>query len=268
MKRARLATRFLPDRRAQFFEPQPGPIRHRVRVWFVDLAPLSAPNLVAQTVTAILGIREDPRRSAREASIDAVRHRSLLLVFDNCEHLLTTCADLVEALIGAAPAARILTTTRETLRVAGEVVGRVPSLSRSEAEASVSAIGDAEATQLFIERASAVDATFAPTQESAGAIARICRHLEGIPLAIELAAARSAFLSPQQIEARLQDRFRFLRSDARSLSPATGRSRRPWTGATSFSRNSNASCFAGSRCSMAGGRSGRPSTCAPAKEST
>jgi DNA-binding winged helix-turn-helix (wHTH) protein len=124
-------------------------------VWWVDLAPLSAPDLVAQTIAAAPGVRESPHRSARDALLDGLRPRALLLVFDNCEHLITICAELVEALLRDAPAVRMLTTSREALGVSGEVVFRVPSLSLPEGVASVPALGEAEATQLFIERASA-----------------------------------------------------------------------------------------------------------------
>jgi non-specific serine/threonine protein kinase len=142
----------------------------------------------------------------------------LLLVLDNCEHLITACAELVEALLRGAPTLRILATSREALGVSGETVCRVPSLSLPEALASVpaDALIDAEATQLFIERASAVDPAFKPNPDNADTIARICRRLDGIPLAIELAAARVVVLSPAQIEARLQDRFRLLTGGART----------------------------------------------------
>ena len=187
-------------------------------VWLVDLAPLSVPDLVAQTIATVLGVREGPQRSARDVLLDTLRDRALLLVLDNCEHLIAACAELVEALLREAPALRILATSREALGVSGEIVYRVPSLSLPEALASVpvDALVDSEATQLFIERASAVDPAFAPTPDNADSIARICRRLDGIPLAIELAAARVVVLSPEQIEARLQDRFRLLTGGART----------------------------------------------------
>jgi predicted ATPase/DNA-binding winged helix-turn-helix (wHTH) protein len=186
-------------------------------VWLVDLAPLLVPDLVAQTIATALGIREGPR-SARDALLDTLRDRELLLVLDNCEHLIASCAELVEALLRGAPALRIVATSREALGVSGETVCRVPSLAVPEALASipVNALVDAEATQLFIERASTADPAFKPTPDNADAIARICRRLDGIPLAIELAAARVVVLSPEQIEARLQDRFRLLTGGART----------------------------------------------------
>jgi len=187
-------------------------------VWLVDLAPLSASDLLAQTIATALGVREGPQRSAGEALLDALRDRELLLVLDNCEHLIASCAELVEALLHGAPALRILATSREALGVPGETVYRVPSLSLPEEGASVpvDALADAEATQLFVDRASAVDSAFTPTPNNADAIARICRRLDGIPLAIELAAVRVVVLSPGQIEARLQDRFRLLTGGART----------------------------------------------------
>jgi non-specific serine/threonine protein kinase len=187
-------------------------------VWLVDLAPLSLPDLVAQTIATALGVREGPQRSARDVLLDGVRDRELLLVLDTCEHLIGSCAELVAALLRGAPALRILVTSREALGVSGETVFRVPSLSVPEALGSVSvdALTACEATQLFIERATAVDPAFVPTSENAEAIARVCRRLDGIPLAVELAAARVAVLSPEQIEARLQDRFRLLTGGART----------------------------------------------------
>ena len=187
-------------------------------VWLIDLAPLTSPDLVTQTIATALGIREGPQRSARDALLDTLRHRSLLLVIDNCEHLIAPCAEIVEALLRAATAVRIVATSREPLGVSGETVWQVPSLSLPEAPSSIlpEALLDSDATRLFVERASAVDRAFAPTQVSAGAIGRICRRLDGLPLAIELAAARIVTLSPQQIEARLQDRFRLLTASPRT----------------------------------------------------
>lgn len=187
-------------------------------VWLVDLAPLSAPDLIAPTIATTLGIREGPQRPARDALLDGLRSRQLLLVLDNCEHVIGACAELVQTLLHHAPTVRILATSREALGVPGETICRVPSLSIPEALALVrhDALLDIEATQLFVERASGVDPTFKPTPDNADAIARICRRLDGIPLAIELAAARVVVLSPAQIEARLQDRFRLLTGGART----------------------------------------------------
>lgn len=187
-------------------------------VWLVDLAPLSAPDLIAQTIATTLGIREGPQRPIGDALLDGLRARQLLLVLDNCEHLIVACAELVQELLHHAPGLRILATSREALGVPGETICPVPSLSIPGAQEAVTAdaLLDVEATQLFVERASSVDPTFRPTPDNAEAIARICRRLDGIPLAIELAAVRVTVLSPAQIEARLQDRFRLLTGGART----------------------------------------------------
>jgi non-specific serine/threonine protein kinase len=187
-------------------------------VWLVDLGPLSAPDLVAQTIATALGIREGPQRSASDALVDRLRDRELLLVLDTCEHLIAACAELLEALLRGAPALRILATSREALGVPGETVRRVPSLSLPEAQASVplDVLEQSDATQLFIERARAVDPGFTLTLDNAEMVVRICRRLDGIPLAIELAAARVNVLSPAQIAARLQDRFRLLTGGTRT----------------------------------------------------
>jgi predicted ATPase/DNA-binding winged helix-turn-helix (wHTH) protein len=187
-------------------------------VWFADFAPLSGPDLMTQTVATAVGIREVPRRSLRESLLDQLRDRELLLVLDNCEHLIAPCAELVEALLRGAPALRIVVTSREVLAMPGEIVCRVPSLSLPPAltPLSVTALADSEATRLFVERATAADPAFCTTDRNAGAIARICQRLDGIPLAIELAAARVAVLTPEQIEARLDDRFRLLTGSMRT----------------------------------------------------
>ena len=197
-------------------------------VWLVDLAPLSVPDLVAQAIATAVGVREGPQRSARDALLANLRSRELLLVLDNCEHLIASCAELVEILLRGTQALRIVSTSREALGVSGEIVCRVPSLSLPEATPSVpvAALAYCEATQLFIERARAFDSAFTPTPDNADAIARICARLDGIPLAIELAAARLAVLSPQQIEARLHDRFRLLTGGARTAVAADARSNR------------------------------------------
>jgi predicted ATPase/DNA-binding winged helix-turn-helix (wHTH) protein len=187
-------------------------------VWLVDLAPLSLPELVAQTVATVLGVREGSQRSAGDALLDKLRNRLLLLVLDTCEHLVGACADFVERLLREAPGVRIIATSREALAVSGETVWRVPSLALPETMVSrpLDALIHSDATLLFIERARAADSTFTPTLDNADIIVSICRRLDGIPLAIELAAARAVVLSPEQIAARLHDRFRLLTGGART----------------------------------------------------
>jgi predicted ATPase/DNA-binding winged helix-turn-helix (wHTH) protein len=187
-------------------------------VWLIDLAPLTTPALIAQTIATVIGVRESAHRSVRQALVEYLRHREVLLILDTCEHLIDACAELVEVLLREAPRLRIVATSREALGVAGEAVFRVPSLSvpSTSAPLSADALRASEATQLFVERATAIDPDFTPSAANAGSIARICHRLDGIPLAIELAAARVVMLSPEQIEERLQDRFRLLTGGTRT----------------------------------------------------
>ena len=184
--------------------------------WMVDLGTLSRSDLIPEMIAEVLGLREDAHRSARETLRDYLARREVLLVLDTCEHMVADCAALAEALLHESPGLRIIATSREALTVAGEVVYRVPSLSIPEPDHAATAVLDAEAVRLFVDRASALDVTFRVAPASAEAIARICRRLDGIPLAIELAAARIPVLTPAQIEERLQDRFRLLTGNART----------------------------------------------------
>jgi non-specific serine/threonine protein kinase len=188
-------------------------------VWVVDLAALSDPNLVAQTVAATLGLREGPLKSIDDALLEYVRNRKMLVVFDNCEHLIAACAQLAERLLRSAAGLHIVTTSREALGVSGEVVWRIPSLSLPDpvASASAEALIRSDAGRLFVERAAAVDPAFTLTAANAATVAEICQRLDGIPLAIELAAARLKLISIDQIHARLSDRFRLLTGGSRTV---------------------------------------------------
>lgn len=181
-------------------------------VSLIDLAPLTASALICEAIAARVGVRESARRSVREAVIAYVRDRKLLLVLDTCEHLIDGCAELAEALLREAPELRIVATSREALGVRGEIVYRVPSLSLPDATspATVTELRDFEATQLFLERATPFAIPSAPGALDSAAVVRICSRLDGIPLAIELAAARVGVLSVGEVETRLQDRFRLL----------------------------------------------------------
>ena len=186
--------------------------------WVVDLSALADPRLVTQAVASVFDIREGPNRPILDALHGYLRNRQILLVLDNCEHLITACAHFVDALLRAADRVCILATSREGLGITGETVWRVPSLSLpdlSEA-ASVETLLRHDAVRLFIERASAVDSTFAFTAANAAAVAEVCVRLDGIPLALELAAARVKVLSIAQIHARLNDRFRLLTGGSRT----------------------------------------------------
>jgi non-specific serine/threonine protein kinase len=187
-------------------------------VWIVDLAPLSEPALIPQTIAAILGVRDVPNRPLRDGLAEYFRARCLLLVLDNCEHLIAACARLVEPLLRVASNLHVLATSREGLGIGGETVWRVPSLSVPEPsdELNRELLQQYEAVRLFADRAAAVAPAFAVTEDNATTVAAICRRLDGIPLAIELAAARLNVLSVDQINARLNDRFRLLTGGSRT----------------------------------------------------
>ncbi|HXV42097.1 MAG TPA: tetratricopeptide repeat protein [Anaerolineae bacterium] len=179
--------------------------------WFVELASLSDPALVLQAVVSVLGVHKQPNRAPIDTLTDHLQTKELLLILDNCEHLLTECARLGEALLRSCAHLRILATSRERLNVLGETVWRVPSLSLPAShQATPDALMQSEAVHLFIERAAAVLPTFGLTQQNAAVVVHICRRLDGIPLAIELAAARVRLLTPAQIADRLDDLFQLL----------------------------------------------------------
>ncbi len=190
-------------------------------VWLVELAALGEPGLLSNTVASTLGVRAAPTSTLEESLLNYLRPRTLLLVLDNCEHLTAACAVLVGTLTRSCPRLRILATSREPLGVSGETVWRVPSLSLplSEEPSAIEDLMEYEAPRLFVERAAAVRPGFALTRENAGAVATICRRLGGIPLAIELAAARMQVLSPDQIATRLDERFRLLTGGTRTALP-------------------------------------------------
>ena len=178
-------------------------------VCWVGLAPLSEPQLVQKEVAKKLGVAEQPDRSLIEGVLDQLNGKQLLLVLDNCEHLVHACARLVETLIRL-PGVRVLATSREALGVAGERRYPLVPMRRPPTGLSVTELSQFDAVRLFIERARLVIPTFALTPDNAAAVARICRQLDGLPLAIELACARIDTLSVEQIGARLKDRFRWL----------------------------------------------------------
>jgi predicted ATPase/Tfp pilus assembly protein PilF len=191
-------------------------------VFLAELAPLADPALVAGAVAAAAGVREEPGRPAEETLANALRDRRTLLLLDNCEHVVAAAARLASSLLKSCPHLRVLATSREPLGVAGENVVRVAGLSVPPPDdgAGPEALLEAsEAARLFADRAALVRPGFAVTAENAGAVARLCRRLDGIPLAVELAAARVRALAPEQIDARLSDRFRLLGGGDRSALP-------------------------------------------------
>lgn len=181
-------------------------------VWFVDLATLTEPILIPHAIASALGMREEANRPLMETLRSNLKPKSLLLVLDNCEHLLQACAILADTLLRTCQNLRLLTTSREKLGITGEQIYRVPSLSLPDPEQPMPArnLAGYEAVQLFIDRALLSQSTFAITNESLTVVAQVCHRLDGIPLAIELAAARVRALSVEQICQRLDDRFNLL----------------------------------------------------------
>jgi len=186
--------------------------------WLVELADVDDPSLVARRVGDALGVIAEPDRPLAETLTVALRPRRMLLILDTCEHVVDASAALVAQLLAGCPALRVIATSREPLRVRGETVWRVPPLELPAASAELTAgeLAKQEAIRLFAERAAAVRPGFAVDAGNAGAVLRLCRTLDGVPLAIELAAARVGALSAEQIAARLGDRFLLLASGDRT----------------------------------------------------
>ena len=174
-------------------------------VWYVDLAPITAGEVVPVTVARALGLPDQPGRSTTDTLLRFVRDRHMLVVLDNCEHLLDASATLLTDLLGAAPRVTVLATSREPVNITGEATWQVPSLSLAD-----------EAVELFAERARLARPDFAVSDDNAAAVAEICRRLDGMPLAIELAAARVRALSLTEIVDSLHDRFRLLTGGSRT----------------------------------------------------
>jgi predicted ATPase/DNA-binding CsgD family transcriptional regulator len=190
-------------------------------VWLVELAPLSEGALVPKAVAEALEVPERPQVPLADTLSDVLRDRQLLLVLDNCEHLLGATAQLVDKVLDSCPRVRILTTTREGLGVEGEIRWPVPPLSVPEPQGMPSSVEleAYESVRLFVERARGRDPSFSLTPENAPAVAEICRKLEGIPLAMELAAARVGTLSLEQTSERLTDSLKLLTGGGRTTVP-------------------------------------------------
>lgn len=206
--KTRLAIRVARDARRTF----------RDGAWLVELAPLADPTLLAQTVADTLGVHDQSTRLASVVLADYLADKRLLLVLDNCEHVLDACANLVPRLLGASAGLRILATSRHVLGVSGEHLVEVLPLSVPEPDQPRLSAGDADrydAIRLFAERAAAVRPNFEITADNYPAVAGICTILEGIPLAIEMAARRSHALSAKEILERLDDRFALLTTGSR-----------------------------------------------------
>lgn len=189
-------------------------------VWVVELASLSDAERMPQAVATVLGIKEDAGRPVIEALLRTLRERSVLIVLDNCEHLIAGCARLARDLLACGPHVKILATSREPLSITGETTYPVPALTlpRADESSAVETVTRFEGVRLFVDRASAASAAFTLTPQNVAAVAEVCRRLDGIPLALELAAARVRSLPIESIARRLDDRFRLLvRGDRAAL---------------------------------------------------
>jgi predicted ATPase/class 3 adenylate cyclase len=188
-------------------------------VWFVDLASIADPVLVPGAVAQTLGVKPDRSESLTSTLCSYLNPLRLLLILDNCEHLIDACARLTESLLRAAPNLRVLATSREALKVAGEHTYRLPPLSLPDASENLESLSRSDAVRLFVERARLHRQDFALTAERASAVAELCIRLDGIPLALELAAARLDVLPVEKIAERLNDRFRLLTGSSRTALP-------------------------------------------------
>ena len=190
-------------------------------VWLVELAPIADARLVPQAVASVLGVKEEPGRPVLEALVKVFKERRFLVILDNCEHLVQACAELVNVLLQSGPQVKLMASSREPLRVAGEATYVVPALAFPGLSRMITpaALAEYDAAQLFIDRAVAVQSTFKVTEQNAMALAGVCHQLDGIPLAIELAAARTRVLSIENIAARLDDRFRLLKGSDKTALP-------------------------------------------------
>ena len=188
-------------------------------VWMVELAPIADPALVASTTATALRIESSGELAPLDLLANRVRDKSMLLIIDNCEHVIDAAATMVDALLAAAPGLRVLATSQEPLGVSGEQVLRVPSLSVPGERVSQTELLESPAVRLFVERAKAADAHFHLDHRTTGVVAAICRRLDGIALAIEMAAARASTLGVDALASRLDERFRLLTRGARTALP-------------------------------------------------
>jgi predicted ATPase/DNA-binding SARP family transcriptional activator len=188
-------------------------------VWFIALDSLSDPTLVPQTVAAVFDIHDTTGRPITQTLIDSLREKTALLIFDNCEHLLESCAQLITAILQDCPNVKIFATSRGTLNLTGETVIYIPSLSIPEQDVASDHLTEYESIGLFTERAALVQLSFRLTNQNAQAVVEICRKVDGIPLAIELAAARVDVLQVEEILRQLQDSFALLASDSIAILP-------------------------------------------------
>lgn len=190
-------------------------------VWQVELAPLSDPALITQLIATTLNLTEQPGKPLAATLLEYLKPRRLLLLLDNCEHLIEECARLADQVLRSCPQVQILATSRESLGISGEITFRVPSLSAPNPKRMppVDKLGEYEAVKLFMDRALAANPNFNFTSQNAPALVQLCYQLDGIPLALELAAARIKMMTLEQIASRLNDRFKLLTGGVRTALP-------------------------------------------------
>ena len=228
--------------------------------WLVELAEVRDPALVPNAATRAFALRDQAPGGALALLLSVLADKELLLVLDNCEHLLDAAAGLATAVVEAAPRVSVLATSREPLSVPGEQVLPVPPLELPLADDAepLGLLGQNEAVSLFIQRAAGASGAFELTADNRSAVVGLCRRLDGLPLALELAAVRTRVLSVQQILALLDDRFALLTGGTGSRCRATRPSARRWTGVTSSSRPDHRRYFGDCRCSPAASLSRTP----------
>ncbi len=190
-------------------------------VWFAELAAVSDPEFLTAAINNSLGIKEEPKKTPEETLVDHLKDKEILIILDNCEHLINACADLTERLLSSCPKLKIIATSREALNCSGEQIFKIPALTHPDPNSgdTPEQLTQYESVRLFIERALFVNPKFRVTNENAPALAEVCSRLDGIPLAIELAAARIKVLPIEKIYERLDDRFNLLTGGKRTALP-------------------------------------------------
>jgi len=234
-------------------------------VWLVELAALSDPRVLAQTVAAVFQLQEEPERDFVSVLIDALSARYMLLILDNCEHLVDACATFAHSILRSCPRVSILATSREPLGIDGETTRRVPSLPRPDPARlpPIEQVRDFPAVRLFADRGAAVMRDFSITQHNAASVAHVCDRLDGIPLALELAAARIRALSVEQIVERSTTVSASSPAEVAPRQHASRRWKRRSPGATTCCRRTSGTCCVDWRCSPVVGHSMTPSPFAP-----
>ncbi len=184
--------------------------RFREGAWLVELAPVRDPDAVVDAVAAVFGVTARAGQTLVEALVEFLGTKQLLLVLDNCEHVLDPVADVVDEIVRSCPGVVVLATSREGLAIVGERILAVPSLPSPAVDADLDVVAASDAVQLFLDRAQAADQSFALGADNAASVVRVCRRLDGVPLAIELAAARVSLMSPAELASALDHRFEVL----------------------------------------------------------